>query len=91
MCLGINLQPNEQEDDIGIFYEVSTKNQDSLIAYCKKKSRQMHKVKSGEVNSCSTACKVTVLVQRGLMALSTVLFTKVLEDPKEGNGRVCKN
>ena len=50
MSLGINLQPNELEDDIGLFYEVSTKNQDSLIAYCKKKSRQMHKVKAGEVN-----------------------------------------
>ena len=50
MCLGINLQPNEQEDDIILFNEVSTKNQDSLVAYCKKKLRQMHTVKTGEVN-----------------------------------------
>ena len=45
-------QINENDDDtsVGLFHECYVKMQNSLVAYCKKKSRELHRVKSEEVN-----------------------------------------
>ena len=41
---------NKYYDDtsVGIFYEYHVKIQNSLVLFCKKKSRQLHRVKSEE-------------------------------------------
>ena len=52
-------QINENCDNtfVGLFHEFHVKMQNSLVAYCKKKSRELHRVKNEEVK-CQTAKRI---------------------------------
>ena len=52
-------QINENCDNtfVGLFHEFHVKMQNSLVAYCKKKSREWHRVKNEEVK-CQTAKRI---------------------------------
>ena len=83
-------QSNDDDDaDIGIFHKIHVKNQASLIAFCKQKVRDTHRVKSEDVKRQTAkqfSKKKDAAEVQLLTAASTVSISLVLEDTEEGHG-----